>query len=81
MNARFEAKCVINVYTCNCCCFFQKCLFLSFEITFEIGKNSTSILCQELRLVCGDEICVCLLLGPCKIDHVLNIFLSLPFEA
>lgn len=61
--------------------FFQKCLFLSFEITFEIGKNSTSILCQELRLVCGDEICVCLLLGPCKIDHVLNIFLSLPFEA
>lgn len=45
------------------------------------GKTHISVLCQKLRLVCCDEICVCLLLGPCKIDHVLNVFLSLPFEA
>lgn len=81
MYASFEAECAINVYTDNCCCFSPKCLFLSFGITFVSGKNLTSIFCQELGLVRGDEICVCLLLRPCKIDHVLNIFLSLPCGA
>lgn len=55
----FEAECVVNVYTCNYFCFFQKCLVLSFEITFEMEKkHPTSISCQELRLVCGGEICL-----------------------
>lgn len=73
----------LSVCTCNCCCSLSKRLFSSFDITFEMGekKRNISILCQELRLVCCDEICVCLLLGPRKIDHVLNIFLFLPFEA